>query len=123
MNLGAEGPRGREQTSSTRESESATVSTGAAPPADRTLIVYNKSDLPAAPGERPEGLPTSALDGTGLPELLAAIAERLVPDRPLPGEPIPWTARQIGHLKAARAALEEQNLPEARRALAAVVAN
>lgn len=95
----------------------------AAPPADKTLIVYNKSDLPAAPGVRPEGLSTSAIDGTGLPELLAAVAERLVPDRPLPGEAIPWTARQIGRLKAARAALEKQNLPEARRALAAITAD
>jgi tRNA modification GTPase len=59
------------------------------------LRVYNKCDLPSAPGPRPAGLRTSALRGDGIDELLAAVARRLVPDPPPPGAAVPFTINQI----------------------------
>ncbi len=70
------------------------------------LIVHNKSDLPPAhQPSRPGGLWTSALRGDGIEPLLQTIAQRLVPDPPLPGEPIPFTADQIDALRAAQSAM------------------
>jgi tRNA modification GTPase len=67
------------------------------------LVVHNKCDLPPAPGDRPSGLLTSAVQGDGIAELLAAVAGRLVPTPPPAGGAVPFTAAQIetlGHLRA-----------------------
>jgi len=81
-----------------------------------TLVIRNKSDLLATPPGRPEGLLTSALTGQGIPGLLRALANRLLPDPPIPGEPMPWTRRQVDHLVSARAELVRGNaVPAARR--------
>jgi len=84
---------------------------------DRLLMVHNKSDLPSSPGDRPEGIPTSALTGEGVPELLRWIADRLAPDPPAPGQAVPWTLRQIAHLAAARAALADGKTEQSRASL------
>ena len=73
------------------------------------LIAHNKSDLPPAPGDRPDGLATSALTGEGIPALLRAIGGRLVPSPPEPGEPVPWTQHQLEHLQAMRSASLKDN--------------
>ena len=66
------------------------------PPYPRTLRVWNKVDLPGA-GSVPEGwLGVSAATGGGVPDLLAALAGRLVPGAPPVGAPVPVTARQVG---------------------------
>ena len=65
----------------------------------RALQVDNKSDLPAAAGERTPAIRTSALLGDGLSELLEAIARRLVPSVPLPGAAVPFTVQQSSRLQ------------------------
>jgi tRNA modification GTPase len=60
-----------------------------------SLLVHNKCDLPAAPGNRPEGLSTSALNGDGIDVLLETIGRRLVPDPPPPGAAVPFSSRQV----------------------------
>jgi tRNA modification GTPase len=59
------------------------------------LLVHNKCDLPAASGDRPAGLWTSALRGDGIEDLLAAIAGRLAPNPPSPGAAVPLTPEQV----------------------------
>lgn len=59
------------------------------------LLVHNKCDLPAAPADRPAGLAVSALQGSGLTELLDAIVRRLVPAPPPPGAAVPFTPDQV----------------------------
>jgi len=66
------------------------------------LVVHNKCDLPAAVGEPPPGLATSAFTGAGIEGLVGAIAGRLVPDPPPPGAAVPFTAEQINQLQSAR---------------------
>ncbi len=63
------------------------------------LRVDNKSDLPRAPGARPPALETSALQGSGVRELLLAIAQRLVTDPPPLGAAVPFTEDQCGRLQ------------------------
>jgi len=63
------------------------------------LLVDNKDDLPRAPGARPPTLKTNALQGDGVPHLLAAIARRLVPSPPGPGAAVPFTEEQCRCLR------------------------
>ncbi len=73
----------------------------------RTLTVWNKIDLSrdkarAALGQNQlaqEVLYTSARDGIGISELLAAIAKQLVPIAPAPGTAVPFRQRHIDILK------------------------
>ena len=67
------------------------------------LVVLNKIDLleHPLPALHPSVIPVSALLGTGLETLLAAIAQRLVPTPPRPGEPVPFTDRQVTLLESA----------------------
>jgi tRNA modification GTPase len=68
--------------------------------------VFNKCDLPPAVDEvRYPGIRTCALDGRGLDELVPALAARLVPQAPGTGEGVPFLARHVDILTAARAAL------------------
>jgi tRNA modification GTPase len=85
-------------------------------PADRDLIasmpgallVANKSDLPPAWGVQSESLHSfpivtvSAERGDGIPALIEAIVNRLVPEPPGPGDAVPFRAVQVDQLKEAR---------------------
>jgi len=65
----------------------------------RCLVVVNKIDL--AEGSRlRDVIGTCAVRGDGIAELLAAIAERLVPHIPPPGAAVPFTAEQIAALRS-----------------------
>ena len=66
------------------------------------LVVHNKHDLPPTTGKRPPGLCTSAQTGEGIGTLGQAIADRLVPDPPLPGAAVPFAAAQLDHLSDCR---------------------
>jgi tRNA modification GTPase len=72
----------------------------------KVLVVHNKSDLPAAPGERPAGLVLSALTGEAVEALSQEIARRLVPDPPPPGAAVPFTEAQIERLRQSASAAE-----------------
>lgn len=70
------------------------------------LVVHNKSDLPAHPSSRPAGLATSALRGTGVEQLAAAVASRLVPEPPPPGTAVPFAPEHLAALEALRRRLD-----------------
>ncbi len=59
------------------------------------VLVHNKCDLPAAPGDRVAGLSISALAGGGIAALLETISRHLVPDPPPLGAAVPFTAEQV----------------------------
>lgn len=64
------------------------------PPLDNALLILNKCDL--VPADRyssypPQGLLVSAITGMGLDQLCNLLVERLVPDPPPPGAPVPFT--------------------------------
>ncbi len=67
----------------------------------QAIVVRNKIDLLTSPPEPSGDLLTSALNSTGIPELLAEIGQRLVPNPPEPGSPIVFTNRQLHHLRSA----------------------
>lgn len=56
----------------------------------RRLVVLNKCDLLTGPPAVPADLRVSAKTGEGVPELAAAIAQRLVPDPPPTGAGVPF---------------------------------
>jgi tRNA modification GTPase len=61
-------------------------------PRDTVLVAFNKIDLTEVPAdELPEAVRMSARTGGGVPALAGAIAARLVPEPPSPGEPVPFT--------------------------------
>ncbi|WP_020473220.1 GTPase [Zavarzinella formosa] len=66
---------------------------------NRTLVVFNKID--AFPGRPPRAMGVSATTGEGLPELIAEIVRRLVPNPPQPGEPVPYTPELAAKWSAA----------------------
>ncbi len=79
------------------------------------LIVYNKCDLiDAPPANAPEGVLVSARTGAGLPMLLAAIAQRLVPEPLPPGAGVPFLPEHIAAIDRAQALLAAGNCVEAR---------
>jgi len=82
------------------------------------IIVHNKCDLVAvATDDRPSGIETSAVAGTGIPDLCAAIANRLIPT-PLPaGSAIPFLNEHINRLHKALNAVHAGNLSTARNFL------
>ncbi|MEM6329702.1 MAG: GTPase [Planctomycetota bacterium] len=91
----------------------------------RLLRVANKSDLSlsAECGSGPcEGVAVSALTGAGLPELIAAIAGRLAPHPPAPGDAVPFTERQARLLRAGADALAAGDTTAARRAMTVLLA-
>ena len=75
----------------------------------RWLIVVNKIDLLAKPAGDGDSdiIHTSALTGLGIDRLLDAIAARLAPAPPRPGEAVPFTERQSRLLKLALQHLEQ----------------
>jgi len=87
-------------------------------PFPHALLVHNKRDLaPPSDSDRPPGINTCALSGHGLPELIAAIVERIVPEPPAAGEGVPFTSRQIDLLARAASALQRQKGTAALRRL------
>jgi tRNA modification GTPase len=71
------------------------------------LAVVNKIDLAAPNASTPAGaVLVSALTGAGMPALLSALSQRLVPRLPSGGDPMPFTARQVDRLAAATTAIE-----------------
>ncbi len=81
----------------------------------RSLVVYNKCDLPAAQGDRPAGLEVSAVSGHGLAELEQEVVNRLVPVVPSPGTAVPFTDRQIRLLRQTRDAVLRGDYSEAEK--------
>lgn len=75
-----------------------------------SLIVYNKSDL-GRYGEsgRRHGIWASARRQENIGAICDALAARLVPSPPLPGEAIPFTHRQIELLYQAQRSIESGN--------------
>ncbi|WP_010586249.1 GTPase [Schlesneria paludicola] len=69
------------------------------------LIVAHKADLPSRWGDQlpKNSLPVSSVTGQGLAEFQHELVQRLVPNTPPCGTPIPITARQVDHLRDARA--------------------
>jgi tRNA modification GTPase len=67
------------------------------------VVVANKSDLPASWDETRVGaFAISAERGDGVEELIAAIAARLVPNPPQPGQAVPFRSVQVRRLRAIR---------------------
>ena len=88
------------------------------------LVVHNKCDLPAASGpERAAGHWTSALTGEGIERLVRALVARLAPRPPLPGDPVPFTAEQLDHLRLALASLDRDDAASADAALERMLAD
>jgi tRNA modification GTPase len=87
-----------------------------------SIVVVNKSDLPeSAPSDfPPDALRVSARTKEELPELMSAIARRLVPRLPEPADVVPVTARQIECLSAAREALADGDVNAFQRQIAIV---
>jgi tRNA modification GTPase len=81
-------------------------------PDTRRLLVQNKVDLGTAQLDGADIL-TSAVTGAGIAELAQAIAQRLVPQPPLPGQAVPFTVRQIDALQAIQQVLLADKLTEA----------
>lgn len=79
------------------------------------LMVLNKIDLLSDDNSAPidNVVAVSALTGAGLDTLLAAIAQRLVPAPPGPGDAVPFTRQQVERLKSALIKLECGNLSAA----------
>jgi tRNA modification GTPase len=86
------------------------------------LVVANKADLPAA--WEPTGrnmLVISAERGDGMETLMAALAQRLVPEPPGPGASIPFRPSQLRLLERARLRLQQGHGARAARLLRRIV--
>ena len=86
----------------------------------RTLIVVNKCDLATPPAELGgEFFTVSATTGVGIPQLIGAMAQRLVPQVPPPDAAVPFTERQVDllrvlldHCQAAQVAAAENSFEQ-----------
>jgi tRNA modification GTPase len=89
-----------------------------ATPALRLLV--NKVDLPVAwdLGQASAAVPVSARTGAGLDDLCQAMAGWLVPDPPLPGAAVPFTAELCDRLEDVRGLLAAGRVTEAMQGLA-----
>jgi tRNA modification GTPase len=67
-----------------------------------SILVHNKCDLPAAPGDRPQGFSTSALRGERIDALLETVGRRLVPDPPPLGAAVPFSREQVEMVRRLR---------------------
>jgi tRNA modification GTPase len=82
------------------------------------MIVHNKADLvPHDAVARPPGLRVSALEKSGIEDLLRAIAARLVPHAPEQGAAVLFTPEQASQLFRAAHALAQGDPPGARQIL------
>jgi tRNA modification GTPase len=71
------------------------------------LVVHNKCDRlgPEGRGDRPPGILTSALHARGIGELVAGIAQQLVPECPPTGTAVPLLPAHVDALRVTRQAL------------------
>jgi tRNA modification GTPase len=97
---------------------------GVSPPSPRAaLIVHNKCDLAPPPADgRPAGIAVSALTGEGLPQLLTAIANRLIPMPPPPATAVPFNERQMRLLRESLDAIHRGEAATASERLAKLLA-
>ena len=90
---------------------------------DDVIFVTNKIDLVSSwePDEfsrKHRGVAVSATAGTGIPELIAEIVRRLIPDLPPPpGAAVPYTSWLADVVDSANNALEAVQVEKARRLL------
>ncbi len=78
------------------------------------IQVVNKIDLADPPQADLQGsLSTSAETGEGVPELIAAIVQHLVPQPPAEGEAIPFLPHHVETLRQTLECLRRRNVPEA----------
>jgi tRNA modification GTPase len=82
-----------------------------------SLVIHNKSDLPPRDRNRPDGLHTSATQGTGIEVVLGRIAECLVGQPPPEGAAVPFTEAQAAQLRLAAQALAARDMPTAKAVL------
>lgn len=88
------------------------------------LLVHNKCERISTPlVDRPSGLETSALTGEGIEMLSQAISQRLVPEPPPPGSPVPFNERQLSVFEAALRHLDEGNANSAIQRLSTISAS
>jgi tRNA U34 5-carboxymethylaminomethyl modifying GTPase MnmE/TrmE len=84
----------------------------------QALWVFNKCDLPPAEGfANRDAIQVSAVQATGIDELIAAIARRLVPKTPAADEALPFLPAHVIALRAASEALARDDSPAAMAAL------
>ena len=84
----------------------------------QTLVAINKIDLADfTVDKKSPSIGTCAVEGTGVAELLSAIAARLVPNAPLPGAATPFAPGQVEALQAALSAARRQGFCPAIEAL------
>jgi tRNA modification GTPase len=89
-------------------------------PSGHWLFVVNKTDQPPVwdLDTVGEAVRVSARTGEGLPELIRAVVQRLVPGVPTPGAGVPFTPGLADALSEVRRLLESGATPQARLALA-----
>lgn len=91
------------------------------------VVVHNKidrlteSERTQLGTDRPYGLAISAATNLGLDVLIGAIASRLVPHPPQPGEAVPFNERQEFLIARAASALASGNVDKARLAISVII--
>lgn len=81
------------------------------------ICVYNKTDLQAYHCSAADAIRTSAVAGTGIDQLLAAIARRIVPNPPPPGAAVPFLREHADAVGGALCEIERQDFVAALRRL------
>lgn len=83
------------------------------------IVVHNKMDCRIEDSNRPKGLQISATESDGIEELIQCIVSRLVPDEPGLDQWMPVTSRQQATLEEVLQHIDDGQLQEASRLLAA----
>ena len=84
------------------------------------ILVHNKVDLLQARNaneDRPPGVATSALDGTGVETLIAKVVSHLILEEPAAGAAVPFTESLVATLRKARKQIERSESTAAIAAL------
>jgi tRNA modification GTPase len=87
-----------------------------------TLRVINKCDVRNATDANTDFLATSALTGDGVPELMQQIVKRLVRRELTPGDPVPFTRRQVRAIDSVRRAIDSEPISTSIKELQSLVA-
>jgi len=95
----------------------------------QAIVLHNKIDLldcrgseelQIAVADRPPGIGTSAVTGSGLTRLIERLIARLIPNEPPIGAAVPFTATQFAALSSARSCAQRGDSTAAMVALAAI---